>query len=33
MNPMTDRLLSALRRLDAWTLIVFNPRLPSDRRR
>src|ERR1700733_13172115 len=33
MNPMTDPLLSALRRIDAWTLIVFNPRLPSDRRR
>jgi hypothetical protein len=33
VNPMTDRLLGALRRLDTWTLIVFNPRLPSDRGR
>jgi hypothetical protein len=22
-----------LRRLDRWTLVVFNPRLPADRRR
>jgi hypothetical protein len=29
---MTLRLRRALRRLDAWTLTVFNPRLPSDRR-
>jgi hypothetical protein len=33
MNTMTDRFRSALRRLDEWTLIAFNPRLPSDRRR
>lgn len=30
---MNDRLRRTLRRLDAWTLTVFNPRLPSDRRR
>ncbi len=33
MNPMTDRLRRTLRRLDEWTLIAFNPRLPSDFRR
>ncbi len=25
---MTDRLRRTLRRLDAWTLYAFNPRLP-----
>jgi hypothetical protein len=32
MNTMTDRLRRALRRLDEWTLIAFNPRLPADHR-
>jgi len=32
MNPMTDRLRRAMRRLDEWTLIAFNPQ-PVLRRR
>lgn len=29
---MTARIRRALRRLDDWTLTVFNPRLPADHR-
>jgi hypothetical protein len=29
---LTLRLRRALRRLDDWTLTVFNPRLPADHR-
>ncbi len=29
---MTDRIRHLLRRLDGWTLTVFNPYLPSDHR-
>jgi hypothetical protein len=31
-NRSTDRVRRVLRRLDDWTLTVFNPYLPSDRR-
>jgi hypothetical protein len=27
---MTDFIRTILRRLDRWTLTVFNPRIPSD---
>ncbi len=30
---MTDRIRRALRRFDEWTLVTFNPYLPSDHRR
>ena len=30
---MTNRFRMMLRRLDDWTLTVFNPYLPSDHRR
>lgn len=29
---MIDRIRRALRRFDDWTLVAFNPRLPSNER-